>query len=105
MASGTLTELTGRERGGADLVVTDLRPDVAERLGRRVRRITRIAEGRYHFELPPQVRPEPLIAELAATGAALVSLSPARTTLEDVFVEALGRAPARLEPEQKQEAS
>jgi ABC-2 type transport system ATP-binding protein len=105
MASGTLTELTGRERGGADLVVTDLGPEVAERLGRRVRRITRIAEGRYHLELPPQVRPEPLIAELAATGAALVSLSPARTTLEDVFVEALGRAPARREPERKQEAS
>ena len=103
VASGTLTELTGRERGGADMVVTDLRADLAERLGRRLRRVTRIADGRYHLELPPDVRPEPLIAELAAAGAVLVSVAPARTTLEDVFVEALGRA--GRDAERRQEAS
>jgi ABC-2 type transport system ATP-binding protein len=103
VASGTLTELTGRERGGTDLVVTDLRTDFADRLGRRLRRVTRIADGRYHLELPPDVRPEPLIAELAAAGAVLVSVAPARTTLEDVFVEALGRA--SRDAERRQEAS
>jgi ABC-2 type transport system ATP-binding protein len=103
VASGTLTELTGRERGGTDLVVTDLRADLADRLGRRLRRVTRIADGRYHLELPPDVRPEPLIAELAAAGAVLVSVAPARTTLEDVFVEALGRA--GRDSERRKEAS
>jgi hypothetical protein len=33
-----------------------------------------------------------VIAELAAAGATLVSVTPARTTLEDVFVEALAQA-------------
>lgn len=103
VASGTLTELTGRERGGTDLVVTDLRADLADRLGRRLRRVIRIADGRYHLELPPDVRPEPLIAELAAAGAVLVSVAPARTTLEDVFVEALGRA--SRDSERRKEAS
>ena len=103
VASGTLTELTGQARGGADMVVTDLRADLADRLGRRLSRVTRIADGRYHLELPADVRPEPLIAELAAAGAVLVSVAPARTTLEDVFVEALGRA--GRDSERRQEAS
>ena len=51
-------------------------------------------------------RPEPLIAELAAAGAALVSVAPLRTTLEDVFMSALSKAKERAEgPERSRGAS
>jgi hypothetical protein len=54
-----------------------------------VRRATAIADGCYSLELAADVRPEPIVAELAAAGAALVSVAPIRTTLEDVFLKAL----------------
>ncbi len=91
VAAGALSELTGGERGGAEVVVRGLTAAVADRVATRVHRMTRIADDRYSFDLPPGARPEPLIAELAATGATLVSVTPSRTTLEDVFVEALGQ--------------
>ena len=40
----------------------------------------------------PDMRPEPIIAELAASGAELVSVAPLRTSLEDVFLQALDRS-------------
>ena len=48
---------------------------------------TEATAGRYTFELPVESSPEPFIAELAATGGQLVSVSGLRTTLEDVFME------------------
>ena len=92
VANGTLSDLTAGGRGGSEVVVTELAPAVAERLRPRLRGMTRIADGRYSLDLPADLRPEPLIAELSAAGAVLVSLTPSRTTLEDVFVEALGKA-------------
>jgi len=92
VANGTLSDLTAGGRGGAEVVVTGLAPAVAERLRPRLRGMTRIADGRYSLDLPADLRPEPLIAELSAAGAVLVSVTPSRTTLEDVFVEALGKA-------------
>jgi ABC-2 type transport system ATP-binding protein len=94
VAIGSLGDLTGRERGGAEVVVADLIPEVVDRRAPRLSRVTPIAQGRYTLEIPSHARPEPLIAELAAAGATLVSVTPARTTLEDVFVEALGKASA-----------
>jgi hypothetical protein len=58
--------------------------------------VTRIADGRYVFELDADTRPEPLVGDLASAGAALVSVTPIRTTLEDVFLRALGRLPGQL---------
>ena len=52
--------------------------------------MTKIADDRYSLELSNEARPEALIAELAAAGASLVSVMPLRTTLEDVFLQALG---------------
>jgi ABC-2 type transport system ATP-binding protein len=98
VASGSLGDLTAGGRGGAEVVVTGLEPSVADRIAPGLRRITKIAEGRYSLDLAADVRPEPLVAELAAAGAVLVSVTPARTTLEDVFVEALARASAAAPP-------
>ena len=39
------------------------------------------------LELPLDPPPERLLAELAASGAKLISLNPLRPTLEDLFVE------------------
>ncbi len=106
VANGSLSDLTAGGRGGAEVVVTGLNPLVADRLAPRLRGITRIADGRYSLDLGPDLRPEPLIAELAAAGAVLVSVTPARTTLEDVFVDALGKAGAgNARPEPAAEAS
>jgi len=94
VVSGRLTELTagasksaGAGRGW-EIVWANLAPATADRLSGTVRRITRIAEERYSVELAADTGPEPLIAELAATGATLVSVTPLKTTLEDVFMSA-----------------
>jgi ABC-2 type transport system ATP-binding protein len=94
VAAGTLSELTAARPGagaGWEIVATGVEPAVADRLAARVRRVTCIAAGRYTFEVAPETRPEPIVAELAAAGAAVVSLSPTRTTLEDVFMERVGQ--------------
>jgi hypothetical protein len=57
-----------------------------DRLRTRTRRIQPIAGDRYVIELAPEGRPEELLRELTAEGAALISLNPLRETLEDVFV-------------------
>jgi ABC-2 type transport system ATP-binding protein len=92
VACGAIGDLTASTRGGFDVVMSGLAADVAGTLRDRARRVTRIDEGRYSFELPPGTRPEPLVAELAAAGATLVSVSPIRTTLENVFLDALASA-------------
>ena len=92
VAHGTVSELTaGAGPGrGWEIVMSGVSPLVADRIGHRVRKLTRIADTRYGFELGPDDRPEPFVAELAATGAALVSVTPLKTTLEDVFLEHVG---------------
>jgi ABC-2 type transport system ATP-binding protein len=91
VAEGDLRDLTSGQAAGSEVVVNGLPPAAAEAVGRRARRTTRIADGRYAFEFESSVRPDAMVAELAAAGAALVSVTPVRTTLEDVFMEALTR--------------
>jgi ABC-2 type transport system ATP-binding protein len=98
VASGTLAELTAGEPRGWEVVAADIRPELAARLSGRVRRLTPIADGRYTIELGPETRPEPLIADLMAAGASLVSAAPVRITLEDVFLGALDRGSAGARP-------
>jgi ABC-2 type transport system ATP-binding protein len=87
VAAGALTDLIAGEQRGWDIVVTGLAAQAAARFEPRARRVNRIADGRYGFEFGPEIRPESIIAELSAAGALLVSVTPLRTTLEDVFVE------------------
>jgi ABC-2 type transport system ATP-binding protein len=95
VAAGALSDLTAAQPGSAgdgwEVVAVGVQAEVADRLTPRVRRVTCIAPGRYSFELAADTRPEPLVAELASTGASVVSLAPVRTTLEDVFMERIGR--------------
>jgi ABC-2 type transport system ATP-binding protein len=91
VAEGTIDALTTGGTRGWEIVATDVSAALAERLKGRVARLTSIAAGRYAMELAADGRPEQLIADLALGGATLVSVSPIRTTLEDVFMRALGK--------------
>jgi ABC-2 type transport system ATP-binding protein len=92
VAQGSLAELTaGGSSLGSVVVVSGLAAPAADAVAPRVRRVVRIDEGRYSFELDAAMRPEVLVAELTAGGASLVSVTPLKTTLEDVFLKALGR--------------
>jgi ABC-2 type transport system ATP-binding protein len=91
VAAGTVSDLTGGGDRGWEVAVSNLAAAVAERLQPRVARMTMIAAGRYQIELAHDQRPEPLVAELAAAGASLVSVTLLRASLEDVFMKALGR--------------
>ena len=91
--SGSVRELTGQagrhDTGGWDVVADSVVAELLCRLAARIRRPTRIAGDRYSFELPAGQSPEALVADLAAGGAHVISLTPLKTTLEDVFMSAL----------------
>jgi ABC-2 type transport system ATP-binding protein len=95
VASGRVSDMLAFELKGWELVVAGLSDEAARALGRRARAITPIAHGRFTLDLPPDIAPETLIAELRATGATLVSLNPVRETLEDYFVQQVRAANER----------
>ena len=97
-ASGPLDRLTAFEARGWELVVSGLKEDALNRVRARLTSATVLGEGRFALALPFSTAPEPLIAELVATGARLVSLNPMRGTLEDVFVEHVRAVTERGEP-------
>jgi ABC-2 type transport system ATP-binding protein len=87
VASGSLSDLIASAARGWEIVVDGLTEDEAARLAGRVRQTTRIADRRYSLELPSGTRPEALVADLAASGATLVSVTPLRATLEEFFLQ------------------
>jgi len=89
VALGKLTDLTAPAMHGSEVVVSNVNAEAAARIGAHAARVTEIADGRYCFELAPGERSEPVIAILAAAGATLVSVSPVRASLEDIFLEAI----------------
>ena len=89
VAAGALTELTAAGRRGNEVVAANVTDGLAASMAPRVSRTTRIGDGRYSFDLKTEEAVEPFIAALAAAGAALVSVQPLRTSLEDVFMESV----------------
>src|SRR5262245_6044114 len=85
-ASGRLGDLGEFAVNGWELVMANVPAAALDRVRARARRVMAIAGDRYVIDLPPDGRPEELLPELTAAGAALVSLNPVRETLEDVFV-------------------
>src|SRR4029453_10674757 len=99
VTAGRLSEMLAFQVRGWELVVSGLKEDALARAQqcRQVVRATRLADGRYALELPLTPPPERTLAELVGQGAALVSLTPMRDTLEDFFVRQVSRAqPSRL---------
>jgi ABC-2 type transport system ATP-binding protein len=85
-AAGRLADLLALGVRGCEVVVDRAGAASVERLQRAGGKVTRIAEGRYAFELPSDLPPDRVVAELAREGAAVVSLNPLRDTLEDFFL-------------------
>jgi ABC-2 type transport system ATP-binding protein len=87
VASGRLADMTAFRARGWELIVSGASEAAVAALGPRVLRSVRLGDGRYTLDLPLETAPQPLLAELTAGGAQLVSLNPIRQTLEDFFVE------------------
>jgi len=85
-ASGRLTDLQEFAVLGWELVMSNVPAAALDRIRSRSRRVTAISGDRYVIELAPDGKPEEMLRELTAAGAAMVSLNPLRETLEDVFV-------------------
>ena len=85
-ASGALRELLAEQVRGWEILVRGLDAATHPALAARGMALTPLAGGVTQIVLPASSRPEPVIAELAAAGASLVSASPRVETLEDVFV-------------------
>jgi len=102
-ATGRLSDMLAFEIRGWELVIADLRPEVLARVAAQLQKSTEISPHRYALELPFEVPPERILADLTATGAKLVSLNPLRDTLEDFFVRRVAevgegaRAPRKAE--------
>ena len=99
VASGGLSEMLAFEASGWELVVAGLTDRAAPAVGAGIRRVVPIGEGRYALDLPLDPPPDRLMADLAASGAKLISLNPIRPTLEDLFVEQV-TSPAAMAPRQ-----
>ena len=84
--TGRLSDMLAFEIRGWELVIADLRPEVLARIAGQLQKTTEISARRYALELPLQMPPERILADLTPTGAKLVSLNPIRDTLEDFFV-------------------
>jgi ABC-2 type transport system ATP-binding protein len=91
VTSGRLSDMLAFHARGWELVVAGLPDSAVPEPGPHVRRVVRIGDGRYELELPLESSPDRLMAELAATGAQIVSLNPIRDTLEDIFVQQVTR--------------
>jgi ABC-2 type transport system ATP-binding protein len=94
VAAGRLSEMLAFQVRGWELVVSGLTEPVLARARERghVKGAVAVGEGRYALELPLSPPPEQTLAELVTHGAALVSLTPVRETLEDFFVEQVSGA-------------
>ena len=94
VATGRLADMHAFRASGWELVVAGVGDQAIAALGARVRRTVRIGDGRYLLELPLDLGPERLLADLTGAGAQLVSLNPIRQTLEDFFVAQVSSAEA-----------
>jgi ABC-2 type transport system ATP-binding protein len=93
VAHGRVSDLTTQDVKGWDVVAAGGNAD-AIRAGVPHATRTELPDGRYRLRLAGDVRPEPVIEVLAASGATLDSVTPRRMTLEDVFVRVLDAGPA-----------
>jgi ABC-2 type transport system ATP-binding protein len=98
LAEGRIAQLLEGNVRGWELIVAGVGAAVLRPLAPQATSITSLDEARHTLVLPSSAAPEPLIAELIAAGARIVSLTPLHQTLEEFFVERVGHNGARGEP-------
>jgi ABC-2 type transport system ATP-binding protein len=96
VGQGRISDLVEFDVKGWELVVSNVGADLFERIRPLTTRASQVAPGRYVLEIDGANPPDTLLADLLASGAALVSLNPLHETLEDFFVKhvAGGELPA-----------
>ena len=87
VTSGRLTDMLAFQIRGWEVVASSVSATLLASLTPRATTVQTIGDGRYVFELPVEPGPDRVISDLAAAGAALLSVNPVRDTLEDFFVE------------------
>jgi len=87
MTAGRLTDMLAFQIRGWEVVATGVTEAAQAALSPRATSATRVGDERYVFDLPVDPAPDRFVADLAATGATLLSVNPLRDTLEDVFVK------------------
>jgi ABC-2 type transport system ATP-binding protein len=92
VALGRVSDVAEFKVRGWEVVVSNLRREVLDRLRGVADRVTAVGGDRYTIELPLTQPPDQVVAELAASGASLVSVNPLRETLEEFFVERVAGA-------------
>jgi ABC-2 type transport system ATP-binding protein len=90
VAAGRIADLLARNVRGWELIVEGVGAGALGSFAPRARRVTALDECRHALVLPSAPAPEPLIADLIAAGARIVSLTPVHQTLEEYFVERVG---------------
>jgi ABC-2 type transport system ATP-binding protein len=95
IAEGRLADILAFELKGWELVLANVPDEVRASLEGRARSITPLAHGRFAVDLAPDASPDRLMHELGERGVQVVSLNPLRETLEDFFVQTVGRAAPR----------
>ncbi|MCX6552379.1 MAG: ABC transporter ATP-binding protein, partial [Acidobacteria bacterium] len=87
VTAGRLSEILAFQVTGWEIVMTEVDPQALTSFGDRIRRVTRISDGRYAIEVPADTEPDRMLADLRTTGSRFISMNPIRTTLEDYFVQ------------------
>ncbi len=95
VAKGALSEIAEFELKGWELVASGVTAASVAALRSRARTLTQVASDRFVFDLPAEIAPEQLMADLVAGGARIVSLQPVRETLEDYFIRQVSAATPR----------
>ena len=86
VSAGRLDEMLAFNVRGWELVLDSVSEPLRRSLEARATRVTAIDERRLAVDLPAETRPESVMQEVTAGGAALVSVNPMRETLEDFFM-------------------
>jgi ABC-2 type transport system ATP-binding protein len=90
LAAGRISDLLSGNGRGWELIVAGVSAESLAPLTSQAASVTSLDEGRHTLVLPSSAAPEPLVADLIAAGARIVSLTPVRQTLEEYFVERVG---------------
>ena len=87
VTSGSLHDMLAFQVRGWEIVASSVGERLVDALRAKATRLVRLGDRRYTIEMPLDVRPDQVAADIASGGGTLVSINPVRQTLEDFFVK------------------